>query len=328
VDEDRPSLLLRQRPRRLGELANEYVKRERVCDSAYEESALDELVDDLVGAGDPELLAQLGREAVEGRDRADECLHLRRLPLEDLVCEERDERASRTLHEVAQRLLALGVRHRAQGFDCESHRRRPAAGRFVDVRAEPGVGSEAGTDKLLDLVSGEREVGGAQVEHLSLRSQPFDAKIERFARKQHEAQSGRPLPAEALDQPERRGGRRQLMGVVEDQHEIVVEDGLQRLAQPGCERLGVRELVGGRSRCRDELRGIGHQGPNRLGDCRGERRQSAVAGRRRVPRRDDVFRPVRDERRLAVAGPGDDECHALPERLVEALLEERSPKNE
>ena len=328
ADEDRPSLLLRQRPRRVRELADERVQRERVSQPADEQPSLDELVDDLVRACDAELRAELRREAVEGRDRADERLHVGGLPFEDLVREEREERAARTLDEVAECPLALGVGHLADGFDREPDGRRPAARRFEDDAAEPGVRTEAGIHELLDLSGGECKVGGAQVEHLALGTQPVDAKIERLPREQHESQARRALPAQALDQPKRGGGRRQLVGVVDDQQEVVVEGGLERVAQSGRERLGVRELVLDRGRRRHELRQVGHHGPNRLGDTYGERRQAAVVRGRRVPRRDDVLRPARDERRLPVAGSGDDERQALPERVVEAPLEERSSQNE
>ena len=58
--------------------------------------------------------------------------------------------------------------------------------------------------------------------------------------------SGRPLPAEALDETQGRGRRRQLLGVVEDQDEVVVEGGLERVAQQGGQRFGLHELVVGR----------------------------------------------------------------------------------
>ncbi len=278
--------------------------------------------------GDAELRAELRREAVEGRDRADERLHVGGLPFEDLVHEEREERAARTLDEVAECPLALCLGHLADGFDREPDGRRPAARRLEDDAAEPGVRTEAGIHELLDLVGGERKVGGAQVEHLALGTEPVDAKIERLPREQYESQARRPLPAQALDQPKRAGGRRQLVGVVDDQHEVVVEGGLERVAQPGREHLGMREVVVGRGRQRDGLRGAGHDGPNRLGDSRSERRETAVTRGRRVPRRDEVLRPARDERRLPVAGPGDDERQALAKSAIEALLEKRSSKNE
>ena len=198
----------------------------------------------------------------------------------------------------------------------------------MDHGAERGARTEAGTHELLDLVNSEREVGGAQIEHVALRTKSFDAKGERLAREQQNVQPSGALPAEALDEPKRGGRRRQLLGVVYDQHEVVVEGGLERVAQSGGEHLGVGELVVGRGQRRAELPRVGYVRTNRLGDARGERREAEVSCRRCVPGGDDVFRPSGDERRLAVAGSGDHECQALAEHVVEAPLQQRSPHNE
>ncbi len=162
----------------MGELADECVERERVADPADEEPALDEHVDDLVRARNAELLAELRREAVEGGDRADERLHVSGLSFEDLVREEREERAPRTPDEVAEGSLTIGDGHRAHGFDRQPDGRRPTAGGLEDDRAELGVLTETGSHELLDLVSRESQVRGAQVEHLTLRTEPVDPQVE------------------------------------------------------------------------------------------------------------------------------------------------------
>ena len=139
-----------------------------------------------------------------------------------------------------------------------------------------GVGDLAalvqqGAAQRLDLLWREGEIGRVELEHLPLRTEPVDTEVERLAGEQHETQPRRALSAEALHQPQGRRRRGQLLCVVEDQHEVVVERGLERVAQQGGERLGLHELVVGRGQRPEQLRGVSDEWTNRLSDSHRER---------------------------------------------------------
>ena len=309
------------------ELANrcaERVPARSVAVKLDEEAAPGERPEDLGRALDPERLAQLGREALERRDEAHELLDAGRLVREDLGREIREQRPARAA-DALECLTATRGWHASEGLDGEPDGCGPASRRAVQLgrRLRVVVAGQRAQEPggLLDV---EREVRAAQLEHLALPAQPLDGERGLDARREHDVDLGRCLPAERLDELHRPGRLRELVHVVDDEHEVAAELGLQRLADERRDSLRACPVVGvrvGTGCARDRAGDLGRDGrypePKRIDDPTGEDRERLVFGGRAVPRAVVARGPRRQERRLAEPGIRDDGREPSLERLVE-----------
>lgn len=119
-----------------------------------------------------------------------------------------------------------------------------------------------------------------------------------------------------------------LVHVVDDEDDVVRQRGLQRVAQMGSEQLRPIEFVLRASERGHELIRRDEVRTERIGYPRGDNRELSVPSRSGIPRALELARPARKECRLAEARAGREKRQALPERLVEALLESRSLEND
>ena len=291
----------------------------------HEQAAPGERAEDRPGAGDAERLAERRREALEWRDALHELLHLRMLVRKDLggqVCDQR----SLWLHDPLERIGAVLRRDTAERFDRQPSRCGPPSGRAPQRGGRPRVvGSRERLEEHVDLVDVEREVGARELQHLALAAQPLDREGKVGARREHDVQPARRLPAERLDHEDRAGRRLELVDVVDDEDEVAVQLRLKRLADRGREPARPPGLVepGTRAGRDDRARLAGGEARDaqaeRVCDAAGELRERRILGGGAVPGAVDLRRPRCEKRRLAEACARHDGRQAPFQRLAEAL---------
>ena len=320
--------LVARRPSAEGELPDgraECVPAGGVALELHEQAAAGERAEDRPGAGDAERLAERRREALEWRDALHESLHLRMLVGEDLGGQVCDQRSLR-LHDPLERVGAVPRRDTAERFDRQPSRCGPPSGRAPQRGGRPGVvRPRERLEEHVDLVDVEREVGAQQLEHLALAAQPLDREGKVGARREHDVQPARRLPAERLDHEKRAGRRFDLVDVVDHEDEVAVQLRLKRFAHRGREAACPRGLVepGTRAGRDDRARLAGGEGRNaqaeRVCDAAGELRERRILGGGAVPGAVELRHPPCEKRRLAVACARHDGRQAPFQRLAEAL---------
>jgi hypothetical protein len=240
--------------------------------------------------------AQLGGEAAQRRDPADQRPQHRVLAGEHLLGEVGEQQPARP----AQRRQAGGPLPwplAPQRLDRQAGRRRPAAGHAVQRLAQLApVRAEHGGQQRAGLLLAEGEQGAVQLQHLAAAAQPLDRERRLDPGRQHQVEQGGRVPGQPLDQPGRRPVGGELVDVVEDQHQVAAQLELQRLAERGREAVGAGQLVGvGPQRGgqhRAQLVGeVRQPQPQRVHQPAQQRRQAGVLRLQRVPGRGDPRRP-------------------------------------
>ena len=253
---------------------------------------------------------------------------------DDLLGEVGEDRALRTLETIEDRLAVAAGRVPIR-LEREADGRRPAAGRDVDPRRRDvvqvgviAVVAEQGMEQLVDLVGREGERGPTQVEHLALAPQPLDRERDLRPGRDEDVEPGRSEPDERLDEAERARRPGEDVEVVEDEHQVLVERGLERVDDERGRGRGLgddRRVVGRLDRALDRVRGVvgdrGQADAQRGGDPGRERADVAVGGVERVPGRRAGGGDAGGERRLPEAGAADDDREPALRAVEQPRLE-------
>jgi hypothetical protein len=187
-------------------------------------------------------------------------------------------------------------------------------------------------EELGDLFLAEGEHGRVEVEHLALAAQALDGEGRVEPARKDDMQPRRRLAADLLEQAHRRSAPPELVDVVEDDHHIVSQLLLERLAQQRRDRGGTLRLVavGSERRLHDVVElAADRRYARREGVCDPEHEDGEVRVVRpdRVPQGSDRRRPRTERDGLPVAGVGQYDRQSARERPFE-LAEEPAAENE
>ena len=203
----------------------------------------------------------------------------------------------------------------------EVDRRGPAAGEHVQLARElVDVGVDAGGEEGADLIRPEGEVGRPDIEDLPTAAKARDEERRVVAGAEHEVETRRRVAHEPFEHHPGAGVLPQLVDVVDDQHQVVERQVVERRCDPGGLRVGERRLVTQPSNRHGELADLRRQ---RARQPAGQRRRSAIGGIERVPGPAMLARLDRHLRGLPVPRAGDDRSQAVRRSLVEPALEPR-----